>query len=108
MPGPRTASAPARPPASAGSRHGSSRSTRPGFELALTGIDLLCWTQHLLLDGPLTAAEPKKLRYRLLHVAGKLSRTARTTTLRVAAGWPWTNDLIRAFERLAVLPEPVT
>jgi hypothetical protein len=78
------------------------------LELALTGIDLLCWTQHLLLDGPLAAAEPKKLRYRLLHVAAKLTRTARTTTMRIAADWPWTNDLIRAFERLAVLPEPVT
>ncbi|GLZ00660.1 hypothetical protein Acsp02_79120 [Actinoplanes sp. NBRC 103695] len=78
------------------------------LELALTGIDLLAWTQHLLLDGPHAAAEPKKLRYRLLHVAAKLTRTARTTTLRIAAGWPWTDDLIQAFERLAALPEPVT
>ncbi len=78
------------------------------LELALTGIDLLCWTQQLLLDGAMAAAEPKKLRYRLLHVAAKLSRTARTTTLRIAADWPWTNEIIRAFERLAELPEPVT
>jgi hypothetical protein len=78
------------------------------LELALTGIDLLAWTQHLLLDGPLVLAEPKKLRYRLLHVAAKISRTARTTTLRIAHGWPWTDDLIRAFQRLGELPEPVT
>jgi hypothetical protein len=78
------------------------------LELALTGIDLLCWTQHLLLNGPLAAAEPKKLRYRLLHVAAKLTRTARTTTLRIAAGWPWTDELVTAFQRLAALPEPVT
>ncbi|MEV6636447.1 transposase [Actinoplanes sp. NPDC051470] len=58
------------------------------LQLALTGIDLLSWTQHLLLDGPLAAAEPKKLRYRLLHITAKLTRTARTTTLRLAAGWP--------------------
>ncbi|MEU4241380.1 transposase, partial [Actinoplanes sp. NPDC026619] len=77
------------------------------LELALTGIDLLAWTQHLLLDGPLALAEPKKLRYRLLHVAAKISRTARTTTLRIAAGWPWTEDLIQAFDRLGRLPEPV-
>jgi hypothetical protein len=69
---------------------------------------LLCWTRQLLLDGAMAAAEPKKLRYRLLHVAAKLSRTARTTTLRIAAGWPWTDEIIRAFERLAALPEPVT
>jgi hypothetical protein len=78
------------------------------LELALTGIDLLCWTQHLLLDGPLAAAEPKKLRYRLLHVAAKLTRTAPTTTLRIVAGWPWTDDLVTAFQRLAELPKPVT
>jgi hypothetical protein len=78
------------------------------LELALTGIDLLSWTQHLLLDGSLAAAEPKKLRYRLLHVAAKLTSTARTTTMRIAADWPWTDDLIRAFERLTALPEPVT
>ncbi|MFG1606697.1 hypothetical protein [Actinoplanes sp. NPDC049265] len=34
----------------------------------------LCRTQALLLDGALAAAEPKKLRYRLLHVAAKLTR----------------------------------
>jgi hypothetical protein len=78
------------------------------LQLALTGIDLLAWTQHLLLDGPLTLAEPKKLRYRLLHVAAKLTRTARITTLRIAEHWSWTDDLIRAFHRLAELPEPVT
>ncbi len=78
------------------------------LELALTGIDLLCWTQHLLLDGPLAAAEPKRLRYRLLHVAAKLTPTARNTTLRIAAGWPWADDLVKAFRRLAELPEPVT
>ncbi|MBM2623916.1 IS1380 family transposase [Actinoplanes sp. LDG1-06] len=78
------------------------------LELALTGIDLLAWTQHLLLDGAMILAEPKKLRYRLLHVAAKLTRTARTTTLRIAADWPWTDTLITAFRRLAALPEPVT
>jgi hypothetical protein len=78
------------------------------LELALTGIDLLAWTQTLLLDGELAIAEPKKLRYRLLHVAAKISRTARTTTVRIGHGWPWTDELIRAFHRLRALPEPVT
>jgi DDE family transposase len=78
------------------------------LELALTGIDLLAFTQHLLLDGALAVAEPKKLRYRLLHTAAKLSRTARTTTLRIAHDWPWTGELITAFRRLAEPPEPVT
>jgi hypothetical protein len=78
------------------------------LELALCGIDLLAWTQHLLLDGELAAAEPKKLRYRLLHVAARLTRSARRTRLRIAAGWPWTDQLVTAFNRLAALPQPVT
>jgi hypothetical protein len=76
------------------------------LELALTGIDLLAWTQHLLLDGELAAAEPKKLRYRLLHVAARLTRSARRTRLRIAETWPWATELAAAFDRLAALPRP--
>lgn len=78
------------------------------LELALTGIDLLAWTQHLLLDGELAHAEPKKLRYRLLHVAARITRTARRTRLRIAETWPWATDLVTAYERLTALPRPLT
>jgi hypothetical protein len=78
------------------------------LQLALTGIDLLAWTQLLLLDGDLAAAEPKKLRYRLLHVAARLTRTARQTRLRIAEHWPWATQLVTAFHRLTALPRPVT
>jgi Transposase DDE domain group 1 len=78
------------------------------LELALCGIDLLAWTQHLLLDGDLAKAEPKKLRYRLLHVAARITRSARRTRLRIAEHWPWAADLVTAFARLAALPKPVT
>jgi hypothetical protein len=77
------------------------------LELALTGIDLLAWTQMLLLDGELATAEPKKLRYRLLHVAARLTRTARQTRLRIAETWPWATDLTTAFTRLNGLPRPI-
>ena len=76
------------------------------LELALTGIDLLAWTRTLLLHGEHALAEPKRLRYRLLHVAARIVRTARRTYLRIAEGWPWTDDLITAFQRLAALPRP--
>jgi hypothetical protein len=78
------------------------------LELALTGIDLLAWTQMLLLDGELAVAEPKKLRYRLLHVAARITRSARRNRLRIAEGWPWATDLVAAFNRLAALPRPAT
>jgi hypothetical protein len=54
------------------------------LQLALTGIDLLAWTRTLLLDGDLARAEPKTLRYRLLHVAARITRTARQTRLAIA------------------------
>jgi hypothetical protein len=78
------------------------------LQLALTSIDLLAWTQHLLLDSDLAVAEPKKLRYRLLHVAARITRSARRTRLRIAQGWPWAEHLVTAFGRLAALPQPVT
>jgi hypothetical protein len=78
------------------------------LELALTGIDLLAWTQHLLLHDELALAEPKKLRYRLLHVAARITRSARRTRLRIAEGWPWASDLADAFDRLTTLPQPVS
>lgn len=78
------------------------------LELALAGIDLLAWTKTLLLQGELAKAEPKKLRYRLLHTAAKLTHSGRRTWLRIAENWPWTTDLVDAFTRLTALPRPVT
>jgi hypothetical protein len=78
------------------------------LQLALVGIDLLAWTRTLLLDGELALAEPKKLRYRLLHVAARIVRTARRTYLRIAQRWPWARDLAAAYARLDTLPRPPT
>jgi Transposase DDE domain group 1 len=47
------------------------------FELALLAHDILVWTQQLLLDGEHAVSEPKRLRYRILHVAGQITRHAR-------------------------------
>jgi len=55
----------------------------------LIAHDLICWTQRLLLTGELARVEPKRLRYRLLHVAARLAFHARTATLRLQATWPW-------------------
>jgi hypothetical protein len=74
------------------------------LELVLAAQDLTCWTQALLLAGPLAVAEPKTLRYRLLHVAARVVRHARRLILRLQASWPWTPELARAFARLRALP----
>jgi hypothetical protein len=49
-------------------------------------------------------AEPKTLRYRLWHVAGRISRHARRLRLRRQRSWPWAADLVRAFTGLNGLP----
>ncbi|AXE76334.1 IS1380 family transposase [Streptomyces atratus] len=77
------------------------------LELSLTAIDLLAWARVLLLDGELAAAEPKKLRYRLLHVAARITHGGRRLRLRISATWPWRHELATAFHRLAALPRPV-
>lgn len=71
--------------------------------IVLIGLDLVAWTQKLCLDGPLAVAEPKRLRYALWHTAGRLVRSGRRLTLRLAATWPWTGQLVAAFTRLRAL-----
>ena len=76
------------------------------LELSLIAQDLTAWTQHLALDGELAVCEPKTLRYRLLHTAGRLAFHARRATLRLQRTWPWARELATAFARLAALPPP--
>jgi hypothetical protein len=79
---------------------------RVWLELVRIAHDLITWTQRLLLTGELAKAEPKRLRYRLLHVAGRLAFHARGARLRLQANWPWSQDLAAAFRRLTALPPP--
>jgi Transposase DDE domain group 1 len=73
------------------------------MEMVLCAADLLAWTQTLLLTGELAVAEPRTLRYRLLHIAGRLIRSARQTWLRLPEHWPWADDLLDAYRRLATI-----
>ena len=66
--------------------------------------DLIVWTQALLLDGELANAEPKRLRYRLFHVAGRLAFSGRRARLHLQRTWPWATELATAFQRLKALP----
>ena len=77
-------------------------------ELALTAADLIAWTQTTLLNGPLAVAEPATLRYRLLHVAARITRGQRRLFIRIDKTWPWRNQLAAAFTRLQTLPQPIT
>jgi hypothetical protein len=68
--------------------------------LVLVAGDLLAWMKGLCLRGELARAEPKRLRFALLHAAGVIVRSARHLVLRIAAGWAWADDLVGAFGRL--------
>ena len=72
--------------------------------VVMLAVDLIAWTQHLLLDGALAKAEPKTLRYRLLHVAARITRGARRLWLRLQHTWPWARHLAEAFS-LPTTPE---
>jgi hypothetical protein len=76
------------------------------LELSLIAQDLLAWTKALALEDELARAEPKRLRYRLLHQAGRIARSGRRVRLRLERSWPWAQALVAAFERIRALPAP--
>ena len=76
------------------------------LELVLVAQDLVSWAQSLLLEGDLARCEPKRLRYRLLHIAGRITRSGRAIRLHLPARWPWAGALVEAFSRLRALPAP--
>ena len=65
------------------------------IEVVALAADLLTWTQTLAFDEHQTARrwEPKRLRFRILAVAGRIIRTGRRRRLRLPRDWPW-NRLI--------------
>ena len=74
------------------------------LEIVMLAHDLIVWTQALLLNGELAKAEPKRLRYQLLHVAGRLAFSGRRAKLHLQRTWPWATELATAFEKLKALP----
>ncbi len=71
-------------------------------EIVELAADLLAWTQTLALAGtPARLWEPKRLRLRLLHVAGRLIASGRQRHLRLPRDWPWAHYLLTGHQRLA-------
>jgi hypothetical protein len=70
---------------------------------ALIAAALLAWLRLLALDGALARAEPKTLRYKILHAAARLTRGARRRQLKIQASWPWAADIVTAFDRISAL-----
>jgi hypothetical protein len=73
------------------------------FTAALIAATLLAWLKLLALDGSLAHAEPKTLRYKILHAAARITRGGRRRQLKIQASWPWATDIVAAFNRISVL-----
>jgi hypothetical protein len=76
------------------------------LQLVFIAQDLLAWLAVLALDGDLAVATPATVRYRLLHVAGRITRSSRRAVLHLDATWPWAAALADAFRRVRALPAP--
>ena len=72
---------------------------------SLTAAALLAWLRLLALDGDLAKAEPKALRYRILHAAARLTRGSRRRQLKIPATWPWADAIATAWARITALPQ---
>jgi Transposase DDE domain group 1 len=72
---------------------------------SLIAAALLAWLRLLALDGPLAKAEPKTLRYRVLHTAARLTRSGRRRRLKISATWPWAPAIVTAWDRITALPQ---
>jgi len=66
---------------------------------------LLAWLKLLALNGDLAKAEPKTLRYRVLHAAARLVRGGRRRRLKIQATWPWAEAITAAWRRIDALPQ---
>ncbi len=73
---------------------------------ATIAADLLCWLRLLCLDRSLADAEPKTLRYRILHTAVRLVRGQRKRKIKIPETWPWALQLETAFLAAFALTAP--
>jgi hypothetical protein len=71
--------------------------------IAALAHNLMRWTTLIGLPDTVIPTA-RTLRRRLLSVPGRITRTARTTTLRMPARWPWELAFRAALKQLRALP----
>jgi hypothetical protein len=76
------------------------------LQIVAVAADLTAWLRLLGLTGDLAAAEPKRLRFQMLHVPAQLSRGGRRRRLRLPRHWPWAAAIVEAFRRIMIIPAP--
>lgn len=72
------------------------------LELVVTACDLVCWSKLLCFhdDPELAHCEIAAFRYRVLHMAARLTTSGRVVYLRLDRTWGWAKQLALAFARL--------
>ena len=72
------------------------------LEIVLAATDLVTWTRLIgFADQPgLARAEITTFRYRVLHVAARITRSARQRRLRIDATWRWAALIATAWKRI--------
>jgi hypothetical protein len=72
------------------------------LEAVLAAADLVCWAKLICFTAvpSLARCEIAAFRYRVLHVAAQLTRSARRTRLRIDRTWRWAAQIAEGFHRL--------
>ena len=72
------------------------------LEIVLAAADLVTWSQLIgfTTDPALARCEINTFRYRVLHVAARITRGARRIRLRIDATWRWASAISQAWQRL--------
>jgi Transposase DDE domain group 1 len=72
------------------------------LEAVLAAADLVCWAKLICFSHvpSLARCEIAAFRYRVLHVAAQLTRSARQVRLRIDRTWRWAAQIAEGFHRL--------
>lgn len=72
------------------------------LEIVLTAVDLIAWTKALAFAyvPELLRCEIHAFRYRVLHVAARLTRGGRQLRLRIDKTWRWAKHIAEGFTRV--------
>jgi len=71
--------------------------------LVAMSADLVRWFQLLCFDGSWKDARPKALRWGIFHSPGRLVHRARRRIVRIIDGWPTTQVLLDAYQRIELI-----
>lgn len=72
------------------------------LEVVLIATDLIAWTKLIAFadDPALAKCEIAAFRYRILHVAARITRGARQVRLRIDATWAWADRIATGWGRI--------